>query len=83
MLQYSTIRIIYQLSYTYCFSYISAADGSYLQTAQYVQDTQNYVRNNVMHKSTGGHSTDDSYVRTDEEDAELYDHDPKVRIFLL
>ena len=43
-----------------------------------MQDTQNYVRNNVMHKSTGGHSTDDSYVRTDEEDAELYDHDPKV-----
>ena len=35
-----------------------------------------------MHKSTGGHSTDDSYVRTDEEDAELYDHDPKVRNFL-
>ncbi len=32
-----------------------------------------------MNKSTGGHSTDDSYVRTDEEDAELYDHDPKVR----
>ncbi len=62
-----------------CCSYIPAADGSYLQTAQYVQDTQNYVRNNVMNKSTGGNSTDDSYVRTDEEDAELYDHDPKVR----
>ncbi len=62
------------------FSYISAADGSYLQTAKYVQETQSYMQQAAAsHSVPHGASTDnDSYIRTDEEDAELYDHDPKV-----